>query len=91
MAVDVQISHDAAKVLARVPPQVKAKYTTWLDVLRLSGPAGLGRIRGFGDEALKGEWKGYRASRLSDQWRVIYKIERGTAYVERVSPHDYRK
>ena len=91
MGVDVLISNDAAKALARAPPQVKAKYTLWLSVMTVSGPPGLRRIRGFGDEALKGEWKGYRASRLSEQWRIIYRVEQQIAYVERVTPHDYRK
>jgi len=88
---DVLVSHDAAKTLARVPPQVKAKYTLWLSIATVSGPLGLRKIRGFGDEAFKGEWQGFRASRLSDQWRIIYRIEKDTVFVERVSPHDYRK
>ncbi|TAN04900.1 MAG: type II toxin-antitoxin system mRNA interferase toxin, RelE/StbE family [Rhodanobacteraceae bacterium] len=32
-------------------------------------------IRGFRDEALSGDWKGHRSSRLNEQWRVIYSVE----------------
>jgi hypothetical protein len=33
-----------------------------------------------------------RSSRLSGQWRVLYRVQSdiGTVYVEGVSPHDYR-
>ncbi|MGH8556997.1 MAG: type II toxin-antitoxin system mRNA interferase toxin, RelE/StbE family [Methylococcales bacterium] len=50
-------------------------------------------IRGFDDEALSGEWKGHRSSRLNDQYRVIYRIEQSQIKVEVVSvtPHDYRR
>jgi len=50
-------------------------------------------IKGFSDEALQGEWDGYRSSRLNQQYRVIYKIIANEVYVqvEQVSPHDYRR
>lgn len=41
----------------------------------LSGPEGLRAINGFRDAALSGDWKGYRSSRLNEQWRVIYQGE----------------
>jgi hypothetical protein len=33
-----------------------------------------------------------RSSRLSGQWRVLYRMQSDivTVYVERISPHDYR-
>lgn len=39
------------------------------------------------------KWKGSRASRVGDQWRVIYRVvpERLTYYIESVTPHDYRR
>ncbi len=48
----------------------------------LSGPDGLRLIKGFHDEALKGEWNGHRSSRLGKQYRVIYKIENRQCYVQ---------
>jgi hypothetical protein len=69
------------------------RYEFWLSVVRLSGPGGLRAIRGFNDEALSGEWKGLRSSRLNEQWRVIYRLEASalSVYVMRVSQHDYRR
>lgn len=59
----------------------------------LSGPPGLRAIKGFRDEALAGEWKGFRSSRLNEQWRVIYKVTPDVLLVQvvRVTPHDYRR
>ena len=50
-------------------------------------------IKGFHDEALRGEWKGFRSSRLSDQYRVIYTVENDSVLVKvmKVTPHDYRR
>jgi len=69
------------------------KYEFWKSLIRTEGPTSLRRIKGFHDETLKGSWKGYRSSRLTKQWRVIYKVEGQTCrvYVERVTPHDYRR
>jgi addiction module RelE/StbE family toxin len=56
-------------------------------------PPGLKLVRGFRDAALRGEWKGYRSSRLNQQSRVIYQVEgeRLKVYVLDVTPHDYRR
>lgn len=64
----------------------------WKDIAALSGPQGLKLIKGFQDEALSGDWKGFRSSRLNAQWRVIYAAESEilTVRVIRVTPHDYR-
>ena len=77
----------------RVPVEVLKRYEKWKDIVVLSGPPGLRVIRGFRDEALAGEWKGFRSSRLNEQWRVIYCIEAQVLIVEvvRVTPHDYRR
>ena len=82
-----------ARIAARLPEDVLQRYEKWKDIVRISGPEGLRLIRGFNDESLRGEWKGYRSSRLSLQYRVIYKIDRENVYVqvEKVTPHDYRR
>jgi len=61
--------------------------------MQRTAPAGLRMIRGFNDEALSGDWKGHRSSRLNEQYRVIYRIERNEVRVEVVSvtAHDYRR
>ncbi|MBI5814435.1 MAG: type II toxin-antitoxin system mRNA interferase toxin, RelE/StbE family [Nitrospinae bacterium] len=50
-------------------------------------------IKGFHDEALKGEWSGCRSSRLNMQYRVIYEAREAevTVYVIKITAHDYRR
>jgi mRNA-degrading endonuclease YafQ of YafQ-DinJ toxin-antitoxin module len=59
----------------------------------LSGPPGLHLIKGFHDEALSGEWKGHRSSRLGIQYRVIYRVlpEQQLYQVISITAHDYRR
>ena len=73
--------------------EILKRYEKWKDIAMLSGPQGLRAIRGFRDEALSGDLKGCRSSRLSEQWRVIYSVEADvvTVQVVRVTPHDYRR
>lgn len=56
----------------RVPVEILKRYEKWKDIAMLSGPRGLRAIKGLRDEALPGQWKGFRSSRLNEQWRVIY-------------------
>ena len=81
------------KQLDRLPRDVLKRYEKWKDIVQLSGPLGLRQIKGFNDEALRGKWKGHRSSRLSLQYRVIYRTERARVVVEvvRLTAHDYRK
>ena len=82
-----------AKQLGALPIEVLKRYEKWKDIVSISGPQGLRLIAGFKDEALKGDWKGYRSSRLNVQYRVIYRIEREQVLVQvvNVTPHDYRR
>lgn len=76
--------------LKRAPGNVQEKYEFWRSVAELDGPAGLRRLPGFRDHALKGEWRGARSSWLSRRWRVIYTV-RGdelAVFVLEVNPHD---
>ena len=79
--------------LKGAPREVLKRYEKWKDIVRLSGPAGLRKIKGLHDEALRGEWKGHRSSRLGLQYRVIYKALKDQVLIQVVnlSPHDYRK
>ncbi|WP_462268836.1 type II toxin-antitoxin system mRNA interferase toxin, RelE/StbE family [Desulfobacter sp.] len=81
------------KQLKSTPREILKKYEKWKDIVAISGPDGLKLIRGFRDEALSGEWHGHRSSRLSLQYRVIYKVEKAKIRVKviRITPHDYRK
>nr|WP_260295791.1 type II toxin-antitoxin system mRNA interferase toxin, RelE/StbE family [Sedimenticola hydrogenitrophicus] len=79
--------------LSKIPKDILQRYEKWKDIVRLSGPDGLKAIRGFNDEALKGNWKDFRSSRLNQQYRVIYQIEREYILIKvvEVTPHDYRR
>jgi addiction module RelE/StbE family toxin len=91
----IEEHRDADRELAsaRVPLEILQRYEKWKDIAMLSGPRGLRAIRGFRDEALGGEWKGHRSSRLNDQWRVVYKVMADLLLVRvvRVTAHDYRR
>ena len=63
------------KDLKGLPIELLKKYEKWKDIVILSGPLGLLKIKGFKDEALKEAWQGFRSSRLNIQYRVIYKVE----------------
>lgn len=77
----------------KTPIDVLKRYEKWKDIVEISGPAGLRLIRGFNDEALRGDWKGHRSSRLGDQFRVIYRIEKKELFVLVIdlTAHDYRR
>ena len=81
------------KQAALVPQEILQRYEKWKDIASMSGPLGLRLIKGFHDEALSGAWKGYRSSRLGDQWRVIYRVvgEALLFQVASVTAHDYRR
>jgi addiction module RelE/StbE family toxin len=83
----------AAKHIDALPVEILKRYEKWKDIVRISGPVGLRAIRGFNDEALQGEWRGHRSSRLSQQYRVIYRIVRDQVFVEvvDVTAHNYRR
>jgi len=76
-----------------VPIEVLKRYEKWKDIARLSGPQGLRAIEGLHDEALSGEWKDHRSSRLGLQWRVIYRVVANVLQIQvvQVTAHDYRR
>ena len=77
----------------RLPVEILKRYEKRKDVVRLSGPAGLRLIKGFHDEALRGDWKGARSSRLGLRYRVIYLVEERQVrvLVLDLTAHDYRR
>ena len=79
------------KQLDRAPLEVQKRYEKWKDIAMISGPPGLRWIKGFHDEALAGEWKGHRSSRLGIKYRVIYRLrpDEELFQVAAVTPHDY--
>jgi len=81
------------KQLKSLPIEIIKRYEKWKDIVIISGPNGLKEIKGFNDEPLIGNWKGFRSSRLNLKYRVIYKIQNNQLFVqvEKVTAHDYRK
>ena len=81
------------KQITNAPIEVQKRYEKWKDIVQISGSAGLKQIRGFRDEALRGEWLDFRSSRLNKQYRVIYRIEgeRFMVQVVEITSHDYRR
>ena len=76
----------------KIPVEVLKRYEKWKDIVYLSGPVGLREIKGFHDEALSGERRGQRSSRLGQQYRVIYRVKGQEIIVEviDITAHDYR-
>ena len=85
--------HPLVRKLGRLPAEILKRYEKWKDIVGISGPEGLMLIKGFHDESLKGQWEGFRSSRLGGQYRLIYKIENKKLYVKvlDITPHDYRR
>jgi mRNA-degrading endonuclease YafQ of YafQ-DinJ toxin-antitoxin module len=81
------------KQMAAVPKEILKHYEKWQDIAMISGPVGVRAIAGFHDEALSGQWKGFRSSRLGLQYRVIYRAVPNDQLfqVESITPHDYRR
>jgi len=81
------------KQVGSTPREVLMRYEKWKDIAAISGPPGLRLIKGFHDEALSGEWRGYRSSRLGLQWRVIYRVATKELLfqVASITAHDYRR
>lgn len=81
------------KQIPAVPKDILKRYEKWKDIAAISGPPGLRLIRGFRDETLSGEWRGYRSSRLGLQWRVIYRVvaEKLLFQIASITAHDYRR
>jgi len=82
---------DIAKQCKKIPIQVLRRYELWKDLVFRHGPEILKKFPGFHDEKLKGDRKGQRSSRLSLQYRVVYKVDRNevTVYVLELTPHRY--
>ncbi len=81
------------KGLKKLPIQILKRYEKWKDIVKTTGPDGLKLIKGFYVEALRGEWKGHYSCRLSDQYRLIYKIvsKEVIVLVVDINAHDYRR
>ena len=95
MQVKIVETKKADRDLNKAPTEVLKSYQLWCAFIMDQGIDYIKKVRGYRDEKLVGNWKGYRSSRLNKQWRVIYSYSASGAInivtVERVTPHDYRR
>lgn len=85
--------HRVDRQYQTIPLEIRKRYEKWKDIVMISGPLGLRNIRGFRDEALLGQWKGCRSSRLGLKYRVIYQVRKQQLLVQVIglTSHDYRR
>lgn len=95
MKAEISESKKAQKDLDKAPIEIVRSYEVWARLVEEHGLAILRKYKGYHDEKLRGEWLGYRSSRLNKSWRVIYLVDddknMAIISVERVTPHDYRR
>lgn len=88
-------SKQAQKDLDKAPKEILRSYEVWARMIENHGSAILTKFPGYRDEMLRGQWRGYRSSRLNLKWRVIYQVNHVGAVevvsVARVTAHDYRR
>ena len=79
------------KNFKKIPIEVIKRYEIWKRIVEIEGIFGLRFVKGFYDEPLKGDWNGFRSSRLNIKCRVIYSVngEEFEVYVIDINPHKY--
>ena len=71
-----------SKQLSALPIEILKRYEKWKDIVRISGPSGLKFIKGFHDEALRGE------DNLEKKFTDILAKERSnflTTFIEKIA------
>lgn len=93
--VKINESKQAQKDLDKAPKEILTSYEIWARLIEEHGAAILRKFPGYNDEMLRGDWQGFRSSRLNLKWRVIYQVKRTSEIeivgVARVTAHDYRR
>lgn len=72
MKAEISESKKSQKDLDKAPVEIVKSYEVWARLVEEHGLAILREFKGYHDEKLRGEWAGYRSSRLNKSWRVIY-------------------
>ena len=82
------------KQLKKIPIAIIVRLTRWVRTVEEFGLAEARKVKGYHDEALKGQRQGQRSIRLGRTWRAIYvegkSNEINMVIVEEVTSHDYR-
>jgi toxin HigB-1 len=89
----VVLSGRARKDLRQCPSQIIRKFMAWVGSVQAMGLEEVRKLPGYHDEALKGQWAGYRSVRLNKAYRAIYCIQHDGviefARVDTVNKHEY--
>lgn len=87
----IQEHRNVPKSMRYLSSWIVKEYEVWKDLVRRHGPEILRQYPGYHDERLKGDRAGQRSSRLSQQYRVIYAVDREVVviYVLEITPHKY--
>jgi plasmid maintenance system killer protein len=87
----IEEHRNVVKAIDKVPIQIVKKYELWKQIVFRHGPEKLREFPGFHDELLQGERTDQRSSRLSLQYRIIYRVFRKavTVKVLEITPHEY--
>ena len=89
---EVHLSKQAEKDLKKVPKFLVKKFSFWVDSISEIGLSETKKLKGFRDEALKGNRRGQYSIRLNVAYRAIYQVQSGTVtfvQVLEVNKHDY--
>ena len=81
------------KCLIKIPREIQLKYKAWIEIVKNGGCSNLRNYPGFKDEKLKGDLMGYRSSRLSIKYRIVY-IENANLEeitVTGITANDYKR
>lgn len=85
----VTLSSNAQKELRRIPRYLIDRLMSWIESIEKYGIMETRKVRGFHDEALKGNRQGQRSIRLNRAYRVIYTIKENLIFIEEINKHDY--
>jgi proteic killer suppression protein len=85
----VTISKKAEKQIKKLPQSIIGHLLYWIEIIEKDGVEMMRLIRGYNDEALKGDRKGQRSSRLNRSYRVIYTDNGEILEVREVNNHEY--
>lgn len=92
MKAKVILSKLAQKQILKVPSFIQEKFQLWIDKVKNEGLDDARKIKGFNDEALKGNRKGQRSVRLNQAYRAIYEVHKNgdlIILVLEVNKHEY--
>lgn len=71
----IKITKNAERDLKKVPKHISLRFQAWVSLVAVDGLTEARKIKGYNDEALKGNRAGQRSIRLNKGYRAIYIID----------------